>query len=194
MNKICRRLFQISLLFSGLFLIFMAEPAFAEDGTREWRPIYDFVMRWINFGILAYFLVKVVGPILVKFLSGQQSEIRGKIDRVQKEKDEILAKVQEARDSLENSGPRLEEIKNRIVEQGERRKQEIIDEANDHSRLMMTHAQQRIDNQIFQARKKLMDDLLDMAMEKALERLPREITEEDDNRLIEKYLLAASAR
>lgn len=194
MNKICRSIFQISLLFFGLFFLFMVEPALAEDGTREWRPIYDFVMRWINFGILAYFLVKVVGPILVNFLSGQQSEIRGKIDRVQKEKDEMLAKVQDARDSLEGSGPRLEEIKSRIVEQGERRKQEIIDEANEHSRLMMSHARQRIDNQILQARKKLMDDLLDMAMEKALERLPREITEEDDNRLIEKYMDAASAR
>ncbi len=193
MNSLTQKRIQAGLLFFVLFFVFLIEPAIAEDGTMEWRPIYDFVMRWINFGILVFFLAKVAWPLLVKFLSGQKSEIQEKILRIQKDKEEILSEVQEARDSLENSGPRLKEIKSRIVEQGERRKQEIIDEANEYSRLMMSHARQRIDNQIFQARKKVMDDLLDMAMEKALERLPREITEEDNDRLIQEYLNAASA-
>ncbi len=193
MNNLFRKIIQAGF-FSVLFFVFMIEPAIAEDGTREWRPIYDLVMRWINFGILVFFLVKVVGPILYNFLSNQQSEIQGKILRIQQDKEEILTKVRDAKDSLENSGPRLEEIKRRIVEQGERRKQEIIDEANEHTRLMLGHARQRIDNQILQTRKKLMDDLLDMAMEKALTQLPGEITEEDNHRLIQKYLSAASAK
>lgn len=193
MNNIRRPIFQISLLFSGIFFICMLEPAFAEDGAREWRPIYDFILRWINFGILVYFLVKVVGPILVNFLSSQQSEIRGKIERVLAEKDEILSKVQEAKDDLENSGPRLENIKSRIVDQGERRKKEIIKDANEHSKLMMKNARQRIDGQIVQARNKLLNELLDMAMEKVAARLPQEVSEEDNQRLIQRYLSAASA-
>lgn len=194
MNKSRRNLLQASLLFPAVFFLFMLEPAFAEDGARDWRPIYDFVLRWINFGILAYFVVKVIGPILVSFLSSQQSEISEKIEHVRKEKDEMVSRVQEARDSLENSGPRLEDIKNRIIEQGERRRQEIIDDANEQSRLMMKNARRRVDNQIVQARRNLQNELLDMAIEKATERLPREITEEDDHRIIENYLAAAVSR
>lgn len=193
MNKMPRRILQAGLLCFAMFFVLMVEPALAEDGAREWRPIYDLVMRWINFGILVYFLVRFAGPPLVSFLSSQKSEVQEKIERIQREKDKMLAKVQEARDSLEKSGSRLEEIKSRIVEQGERRKQEIIDEANSHSQMMIKNAKQRIDYRIHQARNKLMNDLLDMAMEKALARLPGEITEEDNNRLIQKYLHAASA-
>lgn len=186
-------MFRACLFSLGLFFLFLAGPAWAQDGVREWRPIYDLVMRWINFGIFVYFLLKVAWPPLVNFLSSQKSEIQAKIEGVQKEKEDMLAKVQDAKDSLEKSGPRLAEIKSRIVEQGERRKQEIIDEANEHSRLMMKNARQRIDNQIIHARNQMMNELMDMAMGKALERLPREITEEDNERLIQAYLSAASA-
>ena len=193
MNKIQRKVFQAGLFLLGMVFLLMAEPAWAEDGAREWRPIYDFIMRWINFGILAYFLVRFAGPVLINFLNNQKSEIQVKIERTQKEKDEMLAKVKEARESLENSGTRIEEIRSRIIEQGERRKQEIIDEANQQSRLMMKNARQRIDSQITRARRKMMEELLDKAMDKALERLPREMTKDDDERLIENYLTIASS-
>jgi len=194
MNKILRTILWSALVSGGILLFFSVVPAWAGDGTREWRPIYDVIMRWINFGILAYFLVKVVGPILVNFLSDQQADIRSKIEKTQKEKDDIIAKLKEAKESLENSGPRLEEIRSRIVEQGEIRKREIIEDANEQSRLMMKNARLRIDNMIGQARQKLVVELLDMAMEKAVERLPGEITEEDNQRLVEKYLDAAAVK
>lgn len=194
MNNMQCKLFRTSLLFLVLFFVLMVGPAWAEDGAREWRPIYDLVMRWINFGIFIYFLVKVAGPPLRNFFSSQKTEIQGKIEEVQNEKEKILAKVQDARDSLEKSGPHLEEIKNRILEQGERRKQQIIDEANEHSQLMMKNARQRINNQITYARNKMVNELVDMAMEKALERLPGEVTDDDNNRLIQDYLNVATAR
>lgn len=194
MNNILRTILFTGLVSGGILLLFSVAPAWAEDGSREWRPIYDVIMRWINFGILAYFLVKVVGPVLMNFLSDQQSDIRLKIDKTQKEKDNIVAKLQDAKESLENSGPRLEEIRRRILDQGETRKQEIIRDADEQSRLMMKNARQRIDNMIGQARKKLVNELLDMAMEKAMERLPGEITEEDNERLVERYLKAATVQ
>jgi hypothetical protein len=41
--------------------------------------------------------------------------------------------------------------------------------------MMIKNAKQRIDYQIHQARKRLMNDLLDMAMEKAMERFPEKL-------------------
>jgi F-type H+-transporting ATPase subunit b len=194
MNSIRRKTFQAGVLVFSVFFMCMVEPAWAEEGAREWRPIYDLAMRWINFGILVFFLVKFAGPLLVKVLKDQKSEIQQNMERIQQEKDQLLAKLQEAKYTLENSGERLEEIKNRIIEQGERRKQEIIQSANEQSEMMLKNAQLRIGNLINRARRKMMIDLLDMAMEKAIERLPGEITGEDDNRLIKKYLEAAAGK
>lgn len=192
MNNIRRRIYQTTLLFFGLFLLFMVEPAFAEDGAREWRPIYDLVMRWINFGILVFLLVKFAGPLILKFLNNHRDEIKTKVERIELEKNEMVAKVQEAKESLENSGPRLAEIKGRIIEQGERRKQEVIEKAQEQSQLMLKNARERINNQIMQARKSLMREMMDVAMDKAIERLPVQMTDEDSNRLIQKYLKAAA--
>jgi F-type H+-transporting ATPase subunit b len=194
MNSIGRRTFQAGILVFSLFFMFMVEPAWAEEGAREWRPTYDLAMRWINFGILVFLLGKFAAPLLFKVLKDRKSEIQQNMERIRQEKDQLLAKLQEAKFTLENSGERLEEIKNRIIDQGERRKQEIIESANEQSEMMLKSAKERIGNLINLARRKLMIDLLDMAMEKAIERLPGEITGEDDNRLIKKYLEAAAGK
>ncbi len=177
-----------SLLFSGLFFFLLLTPAFAEEGAREWRPIYDLVMRWINFIILAVLLVKVVGPLLTQFLSGQQTEIREKIERVQSEKEAVLAQVQAATAALENTDSRME-IKRRIIDMGELRKKQIIDEAREHSEMILEHARLRIANQINIAHDKLLNEMVDLAVEKALQRLPEIVTPADNNRMIEHYLM-----
>jgi len=178
---------QVSLVSAGIFFLILLQPAWAEEGAREWRPIYDVIMRWINFGIMAAFLVKVVGPILVKFFSEQQTDIQSRITQVTRQKEAIDTKVQEAKDSLDTSETRLEDIKSRIIERGEQRKQEIIDKAIEQSQLMMKHAKDRIDNQIIKARQNLKNEMVDMAIEKAMERLPTVITEEDNRRLVNQY-------
>lgn len=182
----------ISLLFCGLFFFLLLTPAFAQEGAREWRPIYDLIMRWVNFAILVVLLVKVVGPLLTKFLSGQQSEIREKIERVQSDKEAILVQVQEAKATLDNTESRLE-IKRRIIEMGELRKQQMIDEAREHSEMIMKHARIRIANQINLARDALLNEIVDLAVDKALKRLPEIVTPADNHRLIEHYLMEPKA-
>ncbi len=188
-NIFFNKTIQVSLVSAGIFFLILLQPAWAEDGARQWRPIYDVIMRWINFGIMAAFLIKVVGPILSKFFSGQQADIQSRITQVTRQKEAIDAKVQEARESLDSSGTRLEEIKSRIIERGEQRKQEIIDKAIEQSRLMMKHAKDRIDNQIIKARQNLKNEMVDMAIDKAIERLPAVITEEDNHRLAEQHFV-----
>lgn len=178
---------QVSLVTAGIFFLILLQPAWAEDGARQWRPIYDVIMRWINFGIMAAFLVKVVGPILVKFLSAQQKDIQSQIVKVTEQKEAVEVKVQDAKKSLDDSGKRLEEIKSRIIERGEKHKQEIIDKAIEQSQLMMKHAKDRIDNQIIRARQSIKNEMVDMAIEKAMEQLPALITEEDNRRLVDQY-------
>jgi F-type H+-transporting ATPase subunit b len=192
MSRNQRSFFTVSLLFIVLFFFLLLAPAFAAEGARGWRPVYDVIMRWVNFAILVVLLVKVVGPLLTKFLSGQQTEIREKIERVQSEKNSVLDQVQEAQRSLENAESRLE-IRKRIIDMGELRKQQMIDEAREHSEMIMKHARIRIDNQINLARNLLLNEIVDLAVEKALNRLPEIITPADNDTLIEHYLMEPTA-
>jgi F-type H+-transporting ATPase subunit b len=89
---------------------------------------------------------------------------------------------------------RLPELKARLIEQGERRKEELIQDARAQSLLVMEGARHKIEYQILRAREKLVVELLDMAIEEALKEMPHVITAEDDRRRVEKFLAIAEAR
>lgn len=193
MNSVLPEKVRRGLLAAGIFFLFMVDPVWAGESTSQWRPVYDLVMRWINFGILAFVVVRYGGPPLVNFLRNQKADIEKKIDQAQKQNEEMAGMVRKAQQELQKSASRLDEIKARIIEMGEHQKQEIIEESKSQSRLMLESARRRIDYQIHQAHEKLRLELLDMAMAAALEKLPGEITPEDDRKIIVKYLATAVA-
>jgi len=182
-----RRALTCSLAAAAILL--GAVPAAAESGG--WRPIYDVVMLWLNFGILVFVLVKVLKRPLRDFFQDKKDELENAVRRIESEKQRAWQQVEEARQDLEENKSRLERVRKRIFEEGERERDQIIEDARDQSRVMIEHARRRIDNQIFLARRQFKAEMVDMAMEMALEQLPREVTEADENRRIDLYLNAA---
>lgn len=166
---------------------------FADEGVSTWRPTYDLVMRWVNFGILAFVIIKFAGPPLMNFLHGQKEEIQRELERVQQEKDDMVAQGQAALKALEESQERFEQIKARIIEQGQRRKGEIVAEAEEQSQLLFESASHKVDYLIHRAKEKFRVELLDMAVDTAIIQMPEEITPEDNQRMVDKYLAAASS-
>ena len=69
-----------------------------------------------------------------------------------------------------------------------RKKNQIIEEAQIESRLIMEEAKRRIDNRIIQAKNILKAELVDTAINSAIKKLPNEITAEDDQKLIQTFL------
>ena len=175
-----------------VLLAVMSTGAIAADGQPGWRPIFDLVMRWLNFLILVFIIVKFARRPLKAFLTRQKEDIAAEIDRLEQAKAALTARVQETNKQLEESNLRFEKLKERIVLSGEKRKQELIDEANRESEFLLEGAKRRIDNQVLQAKKSLRDDLIDTAFERALEKLPEVITSEDTQRLTRQYLDSTS--
>lgn len=166
---------------------------FAADKTTTWRPIYDLILRWINFGIIVYVFIKYAKTPLMNFLRGQKERVAKEIRELEEEKDNIFEKVNESRKILDESEVRFAELKDRIVQQGERKKQEIIESAQKQSRSMLEDANQRIDSLIRQSKTAFKAELVDAAVELAMERLPQQITELDNEKFIDQYLEGALA-
>jgi F-type H+-transporting ATPase subunit b len=181
------------IFFGGLLVLLLTGTAFAAEGGRDWRSIYDHVMEWINFSILFFIIFKYGRRPLMNFLRGQKDEIAKEFERVEAQKVQALAKVREVTDALEESKVRLPELKARLIEKGERRKEELIEEAHAQRLRIMEGARIKIEHQIVRAREKLCLQLLDMAVDEALERLPGLITAEDKQRQVEKYMAIAES-
>jgi len=185
----------VRLLAFGTLCFWLLAPAVSGAAeTSDWRPTYDLVMRWLNFLILVFVIVKFGRRPLLDFLKGKQEEIGAQIERIEKEKEEISAAAGAARQQLEESARRLEEIKQRIINRGEKRKLEIIAEARQEGRHIMDSARRKVEGTILQAKNKIRQEMIDKAVGIALERLPAEVTAQDNEKLFERFLASADGQ
>lgn len=166
----------------------------AAENPGDWRPIFDLAMRWFNFLLLAFLLIKFSRAPIKKFLAGKKQDIADQIDALEAEKNKMLGQIAESKSQLENSQARLTELKKRIVAQGEKNRQKIIEEAEQERKLLLKGAQQKIDSRIIEARQMLKFELVDYAIEVALKSLPDKITEEDNRKFIEAFITSAASQ
>ncbi len=174
-------------------LHFFGYETFAAEKTTKWRPTYDLILRWINFGIIVFIFYKYAKTPLMNFLRGQKEKLAKKIKQLEEKKDNIAEKVNEIRKVLDESEISFAELKDRIVQQGERRKQDIVESAQQQSRSMLKDANRRIDYLILQSKNAFKAELIDAAIELAMERLPQQITEKDNEKFIDQYLVSTLA-
>lgn len=188
---IFKKTMRLLLPLAGWTLGFSVQDVFAAESGGGWRPIYDMVMIWVNFGILAFLLIKFLRVPLRDFFETKKDEVAAEIRQIETEKENAVTRVKEAREALVDHEERLERIKTRISEEGQRAKEKIIEDAHEQSRVMMEEAKRRIDNRIYQASQEFRGELIDAAVDIATHRLPGEVTEEDNQKFIQRYLEAA---
>lgn len=166
--------------------------AWAAEGGADWRPTYDLIMRWVNFLILVFVIVKFARVPLRNFLSGQKDTITREIQEMEASRQAAQAKIEEINQQLEEISSRMENMKTRVLAQGERRKQEIIETAQQESRIMLESAKVKIAGRINTAKQAIRNEMVDIAVQLAMQKLPQEITPTDNNGFLDQYLMAAS--
>ena len=188
-NKV--RLFYF-IMAGTLSLHFLGFEALASESSGGWRPIYDEVLLWFNFGIIVFVFIKYGKTPLMNFLYGGREKIAQEIERIEEKKKQAADKVTEINKMVDESEARFAKIKARIVEQGERKKKEIIQSAQQQSKTMLKDAKKRVDIQFVQAKYTLKKELVDTAIDLAMQILPKEITPEDNDKFTRLFLESTS--
>ncbi len=187
-NKYAKRKPFAAVIIGLVVLFFFIGPALAADEAANWRPTYDMIMMWVNFLILAGVLYKFLKNPIMDFIQGRKYEMEKELQKAEDLKKQAQDKIQEAKKMLEEGRARFDLIKERIILQGEKRREQLIEEAEQHSQYMLIEAKRRVDNQIVRAQEKYRAELVDTAFDLVLERLPKEITEEDGEKLVQNYI------
>lgn len=177
-------------LILGLLLLM---PATAMAASGDWRPLYDTIMRWINFGIMVALFLKYAKAPLADFIRAKRGEVAAEMKHFEKEKKAALDKVSESEAALAKSQERLETIHQRIVAQGEQRKQQIIADAQRESEIIIQAAQSKIEADIRQARTQLRDEMVERAVDLAQQRLPAEVSASDNQKWVDRFINATLA-
>lgn len=173
-------------LFVGFTFLLFPETALA--GDPAWRPTYDIAMRWVNFIILVGVIVKYAREPIKDFLKLRKGDVVAQIDELDAEKSRILGEIKAAKQKGDANRARFEEMKQRLIAQGEARKQQIIKQAKQQSAIMIEETRRKMENRIVQAKAGLTSELLDMAIDQAMKQLPGLMTHGDNQRMLDEYM------
>jgi len=184
-----QRVGTVSIIVVGLCAV--ASQAWASDSFEFTRHTYDLIMRYVNFAILAGFIIKYARRPIISFLKDKRAEVRMAIDELEEKKHGIENQITETQKELATGQERLVLVKEKIIAEGQRRKEELIAEAKSDSTILMESARHKIDALVRDASARIRTDLIDMAADIAQEKLPKLVTPQDHDRFVQKWMEAA---
>lgn len=175
-------------------LLLCSTAALAAETANNWRSTFDLVMRWLNFLIIVFVLVKYGRKPIKDFFSNRRKEIDQQIKKYEQQKEAAVEKIEEANQLLKNSAARFEKIKKRIIKDGEKKKQQIIEDARQESMLLLQGTRRKLENQILEARNLIRSELIDAAVSLAEKKLPQEITAIDEQKLLDQFMESTAGK
>lgn len=173
------------MVFGSVLFIFAASALAAE---ADWRPTYDMAMRWINFIILVAVIVKYAREPFKDFLKFKKEDVVEQIDALDKDKARILSEIDAVQQQEIENRDRLNEMRDRLIAQAEMRKQQIIEQAKQQSAIMLEETRRKMAYRIEKATATIKMELLDMAIDQAIATLPRIMTTDDSQRLLDDFM------
>jgi len=175
-------------------ILLLGTEASAADNSGDWRPVFDLVMRWLNFGIIVFIIIKYARRPIKDFLLSRSEEVAREIEIVEEKKEAANKKIQDATRMLDESEVRFARVKERIIQEGETRKQKLIEDAQQESKVLLKSTMKKIESQLLDAKRAFKSELVDMAISLAMKRLPDEITTEDNQNFTNQFLASTSRK
>ncbi len=172
---------------AAVLLWLMPADAHAAEKVSEGRKIYDAVMRWVNFGILAFFFMKYGKPALMNFLNGERDRVQKTLHEIEKDLNLSKMRMDEEMKSLEGIEDELQGIRRSILDIGEKQKERILEDARKNASQMISEAKNELDFKMKEAKQDVNNALAEQAVSLAGERLWHAFTEKDNDKQLKEF-------
>jgi len=180
----------LAILFLGVVLspFVTITDAFGAETSSAGRKLWDHVLLWVNFGILAFLFLKYARKPLMDYLRGVQTEVQGELDEVGAQFNEAKTLKDAEQEKLEKIGESIDKIRESILELGRREKERIIKEGKIAAEKIIEHAENYSRYRIDLARKALADEMVDLAFSMVEETLKKGISKEENENMINQFV------
>jgi F-type H+-transporting ATPase subunit b len=157
-----------------------------ESGSKGWGDLDTF--RVMNFVALAAVLYFVLRKPLPQALSARIKGIKDQLEEMEAKKEAAEKKLAEYNRKLTDMEKEAEKIVAEYIRQGEEAKSRIIKEAEAAAARIEEQAGRNIEQEFERAKEQLKEEILETSLVKAEEIIKRQISAEDQNRLVDEYL------
>lgn len=171
-----------------LYLLLNGPDAFAAEGLSPGRKLWDNILLWVNFGILAFVFLRYAKKPLMGYLRGVQTEVEEELNEIKTRFNEAKSLMDVEEGKLKNIQARVDEIRENMLELGEREKERIIEEGRIAAEKMIQNARDYAQYRIDLARKALADEMVDLAFYMVEEKLTKGISEEENENLVNQFV------
>ena len=169
-------------------LALVAVPCFAAEGGGLNRHTWDLAMRVINFAILAFVIYKYGKAPLVKFLADKRNSVVVSFEDLERERNEFAAQQEEQNRLFAQMDEKINTIRSYYHQLGQDERERILARAEIHREHLLEDAQVRADREFEKARAAFRQEVVEMAVEMAEERIRGQINDADQKNLIEGYV------
>jgi len=176
----------VSALLVGLLLAPL--DAFADEGVSSGRRLWNNLMLWVNFGIMAFIFIRYAKKPLMDFLHGVRRKIEGNLQEVDVQLAAAKSAVSGEDAKLKGIDEEIRQMHERVLEMAKSEKEQIIDSGRVTAEKMIENAKAYAEYRLATARKAIFDEMVDLAVSMAEERLKERISPEDGERLFADFV------
>jgi len=158
-------------------------------GADRSADLLDLLYRWINFTLLVIILVIVLRKVPIKeFFASRIEGIKKELEDLKKHKEVAEGKARDLESKLKAFEGERKEILAQYRADGLAEKERILAEARDRAKQILEQAEMSIQYELQTAKEKLKDEVVAVAAQRAEEIIAREMTDRDQDRLVNEFI------
>jgi F-type H+-transporting ATPase subunit b len=180
-------------LLSAYFL-FPAATAFAAGSGESHFGLMDWVWRFVNFGILVVLLVKFAGKPLKNFFQQRKELIEKSIRESQEAKELARKALAEVEERLKLKDKEVEEILSIAKVSGESERARLIEESERMKVRILEQAKSNIDHEVKLAREAIKAEAVEASLQLAEEKIRNRLTTVEQERLLQESIKLLEGR
>ena len=161
----------------------------AGGGADRSGDLLDLLYRFINFALLVIILFIVLRKVPIKeYFSSRIEGIKKELEDLKKQREASQRKAQELEGKLKAFEGERKEILAQYRADGLAEKKRILAEARDRAKQILEQAELSIQYEMQSAKEKLKQDVVALAAQRAEEIIAREMTDKDQDRLVDEFI------
>jgi F-type H+-transporting ATPase subunit b len=161
----------------------------AGNGENRRGDLTDLLYRFENFALLVLILFVLIKIFrLMDPLSARKEEIKHRLQDLKRDKEDADIKYREAESRLRDFEIKKKEIIDQYKKEGLAEKERIISDAKEKARQLIAQSEMAIRQEMESARYGLRQEIVELAAQRALEIISREMDERDNDNLINEFI------
>lgn len=181
--------FAVACFATGSVLLSSFASAAEGGGADRSGDLLDLLYRWINFTLLVIILYVVMKRVPIKeYFTSRIEGIKKELADLKKQRETAEAKARDLESKLKAFEGQRKEILEQYRADGLAEKERILAEARERAKQILQQAEVSIQYEMQSAKERLKQDVVALAAQRAEEIIAREMTDRDQDRLVDEFI------